>query len=257
MSDLKDFLLGKIDDSTLGYMAPSDVMTPEQVVLITHDPSPMAHLLRGGSDVHQAVLALGKASIDRLSVPDPAAAGSAPPDVLAAMQRTLWIHCQVVGHCCELLAKAVNYPGTLDAFVAGLYHDIGKAFLNRYAYDSIQQALKVTTVKARALFTAEDEVFGFNHSYIGAKITARWKLPAHIVEAVQLHHAPEQAKLAPDLTEIVHLGNVLVNWVQMKMGLKSNFYPLRPYILEKFNLPVDQLRAIADEANAIVTGQAG
>ena len=268
-TELANFLLSKVDQlpavASLANLWTSDGKVAPDVmdrisVAVQNDPALASQVMTagGGANVQSAVMALGLKTVESLMVSKAAedTAASINPETLQLMQGNLWRHSKIVGFCCQLLAKEVGYPNTNDAFVAGLFHDIGKAVLNRYAFEEINAVLRVTSAKAKALFTAEDEAFGFNHSYIGAKIVARWNLPDQIREAVEFHHTPEKASVDVQLTEIVHLGNVLVNWIQMKLGLKSNFYPLRPYILDKFNIPTERLRQIAEEANEIVQSTA-
>lgn len=266
-TELANFLLSKVDQlpavASLASLWTSDgKVAPDAMervaAAVQSDPvlASQVSAVGGGATLQSAVMALGLRTVESLMVAR-ASDGSAAinPDTLELMQGNLWRHSKIVGYCCQLLAKEVGYPNPNDAFVAGLFHDIGKAVLNRYAFEEINAVLRVTSAKAKALFTAEDEAFGFNHSYIGAKMVSRWGLPDQIREAVEFHHTPEKAAVDVQLTEIVHLGNVLVNWIQMKLGLKSNFYPLRPYILDKFNIPTERLRQIAEEANQIVQSQ--
>ncbi len=269
-TELASFLLSKVDQLPTvtslaslwgadGRLAP-DAMEKVSSA-IADDPALASQVISAGggtTNLQGAVMALGLKTVESLMVAKIAedTASSINPETLELMQGNLWRHSKIVGYCCQLLAKEVGYQNTNDAFVAGLFHDIGKAVLNRYAFEEINAVLRVTSAKAKALFTAEDEAFGFNHSYIGAKIVGRWGLPDQIREAVEFHHTPEKSSGDVQLTEIVHLGNVLVNWIQMKLGLKSNFYPLRPYILDKFNIPTERLRQIAEEANEIVQSTA-
>jgi putative nucleotidyltransferase with HDIG domain len=262
-TELASFLLSKVDQlpavaSLSSLWDESGTLMPDAIDRIQSaaaaDPV-LARMIQqsGEFTLHSKMMALGLRTVEMLMT---ATEGDrVNSETLELMQGNLWRHSRIVGYCCQALARESGYRNTHDAFVAGLFHDIGKAVLNRYAFDEINAVLRVTSAKAKALFTAEDEAFGFNHSYIGAKMCTHWGLPPHIREAVERHHTPEKATLDVSLTEIVHLGNVLVNWIQMKLGLKSNFYPLRPYILDKFAIPTERLRQLAEEANEIVQRQ--
>ena len=60
------------------------------------------------------------------------------------------------------------------------------------------------------LWEAEQKVFGATHADVGAYLLGLWGLPAPIVEAVALHHAPSKAvngEYSPLTT--VHVANVL------------------------------------------------
>jgi len=170
------------------------------------------------------------------------------PDTFQIMQGRVWKHCQQVAIACQLLAKELDYPNLAQAYTVGLFHDIGKAILNAYAFEEINSAIKVTQAKAVAMFTAEDRSLGFNHSYFGAKVLERWGLPAPLVEAVRLHHAPREATLNKRLVKILHLADVAVNCKITSLPIGISLYPVDKQLLNELPFSKERLLEIAAQA---------
>jgi putative nucleotidyltransferase with HDIG domain len=81
-----------------------------------------------------------------------------------------------------------------EAFVCGLLHDIGKAFLNEFLP---KESAKVAQVCAKAnmpWYLAEREIMGVDHAQIGARLAQKWKLPDILMHAVAGHHDLKQCK---------------------------------------------------------------
>ena len=170
------------------------------------------------------------------------------PETFQIMQGRVWKHCQQVAIACQLLAKELDYPNLAQAYTVGLFHDIGKAILNAYAFEEISQSIKLTQAKAISMFTAEDRALGFNHSYFGAKVLERWGLPAPLVEAVRLHHAPRDAQLNKRLVKILHLADVAVNCKVTGLPLGISLYPVDKQLLNELPFPKERLMEIAAQA---------
>ena len=56
---------------------------------------------------------------------------------------------------------------------------------------------------------AERGVLGSDHAEVGGWLAERWGLPGDLVEAIACHHRPEQARLNPELTSLVHIADWL------------------------------------------------
>jgi HD-like signal output (HDOD) protein len=96
-----------------------------------------------------------------------------------------------------------------DCFVAGMLHDTGKlALAANYPKD---YARATQLVRARSLSTcdAEIEAFGVDHASVGGHLLGLWGLPAPVVEAIALHHSPQQGT-SPHFSALtaVYIANV-------------------------------------------------
>ena len=148
----------------------------------------------------------------------------------------LWHHSIAVAVAAEHLCKKLR-PGLQDvAFTAGLLHDIGKVVLTRFvaeAWDEIERSIREDGM---AFMEAERAVLGFDHSLLGAKIADQWNFPQDLVQAIALHHRPEDAKSRPILAVIVHLADAAA--LQMGYGLAGDGlrYPLSEFAVKTANL---------------------
>jgi HD-like signal output (HDOD) protein len=57
------------------------------------------------------------------------------------------------------------------------------------------------------LWQVEDKLIGINHARVGALLGERWSFPQRLIEAINFHHYPGQAKENQQLPAIVNLGN--------------------------------------------------
>lgn len=167
---------------------------------------------------------------------------------IEVMQGNLLKHSHLVAYCAQLLATETEYHSPPLAFMAGLFHDIGEAILNAFAFEEISESLKLTQAQAIATHTAEDMRLGFNHAYFGAKVAAHWGCPPEIVEAVRWHHQPSQAPGNNQLVRIIHLADVAVHCQQTKLPLGIKLFPLDAGALAQSRLSKERLLELATKA---------
>jgi HD-like signal output (HDOD) protein len=99
------------------------------------------------------------------------------------------IHSVATAILADLLAQRRMVSYAEGAFVAGLFHDLGKLLIAvglRDHYERIQDEQK-----HRPPLEAEMEVLGFTHAELSAEVLARWNMPDPVRTAVLFHHAPE------------------------------------------------------------------
>jgi putative nucleotidyltransferase with HDIG domain len=96
----------------------------------------------------------------------------------------------------------------LNAYTAGLFHDIGIIILDRYFADHYQYVLSECENKRSSLFETEKSALGIDHGEIGAFLCKKWRLPEEIVEAVAWHHFPDGCTdQGRKLTQLAHVAN--------------------------------------------------
>ncbi len=132
--------------------------------------------------------------------------------------REFWIHSLGVGVAANTLARRKDLPETEDAFVAGLLHDVGKVVLHQYARARFADALRVVRERDCLLYDAELEVLGASHAEVGRELLDAWHLPSHLVEAVSVHHEPDQATQSPGLCAVVHVADIFTRAMLVGSG---------------------------------------
>lgn len=119
-------------------------------------------------------------------------------------------------------------------FTAGLLHDIGELILfNRRPEASREVILKVLDSEDELpIYEAERQIFGFDHSAVGAALARQWQLPTVLQECIAHHHAIENAKQHKREVALVHLGNVLALMAEIDSLAFEDVEPIDPLAWE-------------------------
>ena len=104
----------------------------------------------------------------------------------------LWAHSLQTGLCARWIAQqeGVAVEAAAQAFTAGLLHDLGRLALAENRPRELALALGLARKESIPVWLAERRLWGASHAEVGACLLGCWGLPASIVEAVALHHAP-------------------------------------------------------------------
>ncbi len=127
----------------------------------------------------------------------------------------LWNHSLAAACTTEALAvigSDYNFEPQV-AFTAGLLHDIGKLVLDQLLTPQNRLTIEnLVAHEAASRADAEKEVFGVDHSDVGACLLRNWHLPEIIVEAVANHHHPVSMP-RPQLSSVVAVADKLIHFV--------------------------------------------
>ncbi|MEI6125710.1 MAG: HDOD domain-containing protein [Pseudomonadota bacterium] len=74
------------------------------------------------------------------------------------------------------------------AFLGGLMHDFGKIVMNNECPEAFSEVMQRIYNENDDSLTAEESVFGYNHTDIGAMVVQQWRFPALFVTILQNHH---------------------------------------------------------------------
>lgn len=129
----------------------------------------------------------------------------------AGTAASFWQHSVAVGVCSGELALHTTAPTSASAaLIAGLLHDVGQLWLQRFDAELFRAAWTNALADDVGIEQAERERFGTDHTTIGGWLAEHWALPANIVAAIRGHHAPDSA-LSEPLVPLVHVAEVLSN----------------------------------------------
>ncbi len=122
--------------------------------------------------------------------------------------RKLWLHSLKVAHLCRIFARNNKIANSLEYYIAGLLHDIGKtAILGNISYGDLEK-IEMLVESGSNLYLAENSVLGYNHTDIGFEILKNMNLSMDILKAVFAHHKKMKANFN-DISFILNLSNVL------------------------------------------------
>ena len=157
-------------------------------------------------DLPRAVALLGTATLEGIVLG--AMVGSALP---RGGRKTLDLHAfWQVSAVRALLARELArvLAPTLGSrvFTAGLLLDIGMPILADHRPEDYARILAESRAGRAPIAELEREAFGVDHAEVGAWAAAAWGLPDTLAEAVEAHHAPEDAELPAPLVAVSDLG---------------------------------------------------
>jgi putative nucleotidyltransferase with HDIG domain len=160
-------------------------------------------------------------------------------------QGELWRHSIGVAIGARMLSKRTRCSSPEQAFVAGLVHDIGKVILSLYVKDDFEAIMRLVQ-EGTPFMTAEEQVLGFGHAAVGARVAEKWNLPPALVKAIAGHHTLGRGE-PDDLTALVHVADALCLMMGVGLGGDGLLYPLKPEALDKLNLGQADLEAVMSE----------
>jgi HD-like signal output (HDOD) protein len=123
--------------------------------------------------------------------------------------RDLWRHSLASAMACERCSRLMRSPISDGPFIAGLLHDIGKVALVMLYPAEYGRMLTQAQLIGTELAAAEAAQFGCTHADVGGLLGEQWNLPDTVVEAIRLHHAPEQSSVEPRLAHLACVGDAI------------------------------------------------
>jgi HD-like signal output (HDOD) protein len=193
----------------VGNLIGKDISMTVQVLKLTN--SAFFGLRRQLTTAQEAVAYLGMDTIKALVLSIHAFSQFEKAETGSLRIDTLWNHSLAVASLARRITKLESQEAKTadESFTAGVLHDLGKLILAVNAPNDYVEANRLANCGIE-LTVAEEKVFGANHADVGGYLIGLWGLPAPVVEAVALHHAPSrttQHSFSP-LTS-VHAANIL------------------------------------------------
>ncbi|SVE04904.1 uncharacterized protein METZ01_LOCUS457758, partial [marine metagenome] len=147
-----------------------------------------------------------------------------------------WLHSVLVARLTEKVAGAYR-PSTGSEYLAGLLHDCGKIFLERFFPDEFEELVATAQHRMCGHVLVEKEYIGVTHAQVGGSICESLQAHIEVIRAVWHHHGPfniQEGQLdnSKFLAACVSVGDALANYTQ------ANIAGAR--VMDE-NVPFDQL----------------
>jgi putative nucleotidyltransferase with HDIG domain len=246
-------LLAAMQDasSTSGELAQVIECDPSlSIRLLKMANSPMYGARSEVRSIDHAASFLGRRALKTLAMSVAGATMFTAGDSASANRESLWNHSIGTAAVARILAGYVPGMCPDNAFLACVFHDVGKLMLTDVATDLYADM----TIKhsGEELTSEEEKVFGISHEGIGMKSAISWGLPEDLRMAIGYHHRPSEAPVHFDLVAMVHVANNLARLWQI--GSSEEFQDDSfADILNGFGMDDQALESVREQAIAATT----
>jgi putative nucleotidyltransferase with HDIG domain len=103
-------------------------------------------------------------------------------------EQMLWEHSFGAALAARIIARKTKIVNEEEAFLAGLFHDIGKIIMNSLDRDKFQILIQRCYNEDIPFTEVEKSEFPFTHDEVGAFVIKKWNFPEALTTAVLRHH---------------------------------------------------------------------
>ncbi len=202
--------------------------------------------MRVGS-IHDAIVVLGFSAVRSLVLTS-AVVTTLPAGKCAGFSADrFWRHVLGTAVAAQALARPLRRkPESL--FIAGLLHDIGRLVMLSANPEGFARVIQIAAERDCHLVDVEAEIFGCDHTAVGAAIAQHWNFPADIVEALAFHHNPAQT--APgSLAAIIHYADGIAKALDLEGAENTQMARLQPAAIDALGLDWQTLTAVLAETH--------
>lgn len=134
-------------------------------------------------------------------------------------EKMLWEHSFAAGLAARLIAHSTRLVNEEEAFLGGLFHDIGKTIMNFFDSHQFQTVMEKSYNEGISFLEAEQQVYPYNHAEVGGLVIKKWNFPEMLMKTVLQHHSfafekgEEQGQIK--LTCVVGMANLFCH----KLGI--------------------------------------
>jgi putative nucleotidyltransferase with HDIG domain len=132
-------------------------------------------------------------------------------------EKMLWEHSFGAGLAARIIAKETRVVNEEEAFLGGLFHDIGKIIMNTMDHAQFHDVMQRCYNDGLSFEDAERLVYSYTHSEVGGLVIKKWNFPDMLMHAVLNHHvfdfAEDEDTVQVNLTCVVGLADMLCHKV--------------------------------------------
>ena len=136
----------------------------------------------------------------------------------AADLQSFWQHSLLAATLSERCAFSLRYLETEQAYLAGLLHDLGVLPLILLSEGPRESKLVPGSIAWGESVELEREHAGVDHCVVGKCIGLSWNFAPQIIEVLECHHRPQDAKYDRTLVEIVVAADLVCQMHGVRVG---------------------------------------
>lgn len=199
----------------------NETATAEEMArIVSSDPAVAARVLKISNSsfygcqrqiqtLSHAIMILGFSTLKSLVV---AASVKQVYKPFGLTEKMLWEHSFGAGLAARIIANTTQLVNEEEAFLGGLFHDIGKIIMNTMDSQQFQAVMQICYNDNISFEEAEQQVYSYNHSEVGGLVIKKWNFPDTLMNAVLSHHnfdfAENEDPYQVRLTCVVGLANI-------------------------------------------------
>lgn len=103
-------------------------------------------------------------------------------------EKMLWEHAVGAAIAARIISANGKFVNEETAFLAGLFHDIGKTIMNDLDPSKYQQVMMRCYNEGLPFEGVERSIYSFSHAEVGALVIRKWNFPETLSAAVMHHH---------------------------------------------------------------------
>lgn len=229
--------------------------------IIQRDPGLAAKLMRMSNSsmfgcsgkihtVDHAVVLLGMRCVRDLALAMAAAKMFSQGDTAAKERQDLWNHS--LGCACVARQIAEVVPGIVpnEAFLAGLFHDVGKLVMYDLVPNHYIQLGELAKSQNKNHHKIEQQLFGMTHTELGGTFGRQCALPSEVICCIESHHDAEIVNQHAELVRVIELANACTKAWQIGSDAEACERTLAT--IENHTLPItaESLEAIREASLA-------
>lgn len=183
--------------------------------------------------INQAVMLIGFKALKGIAV---AATIRQMNQSLNKIQKIIWDHSIATAMFSTNIAKFLKKTYTDEMFLFGMLHSLGQfVFLNfDVTKNKFKDVLKLINDTSCEYSTAEQQIFGYTHSLIGALVSKKWNFSSEICQVV-LHYTDsvdslKEKNIQNEKTLILKLADSLSH--TLRLGTPDGY----PDLIENINI---------------------
>lgn len=159
------------------------------------------------TSVRQAVSILGQRALKNLALTYAGSSIVTGDGKTQKQVEMLWSHSLGCATVARILADEVRSINSDEAFLAGIFHDIGKLFFLDVIPDEYSEVFE--EFHGAELSEQEEKLCGLPHTEAGLQLTVTWPLSDEVKGVIRYHHEPEADTSNREFTTLIYKANTI------------------------------------------------
>jgi HD-like signal output (HDOD) protein len=163
----------------------------------------------------------------------------------------LWTHCVAVGIAARDLARELSLPGTEEAFVSGMIHDVGILVELQIWPEQLRAICSKVKAQGGDFCEAERQALGVDHQMLGKALADKWKFPQAFQQVAGCHHNPALAgEHERTLTTLVYVADVSCCKIGKGFSLTAGSQELDMQVVEEAGIDQEMIDRVMAKLDA-------